>query len=151
MVSDRNAELINLLDLAMAPAAAEESAVGDFAVELLKCLGYVKRHRVARTRKHTPFFICGEWRHAKTDVCLVDRQQHDILFLVQEDKRFPLDSNPCDPGPQLIAEAIAAFEHNNLLRTTAGLPALESKVRPLMSRRHVVLTQSSCRSCPASP
>ena len=39
MLSDRNAELINLLDLAMKPAPAEESAVDDFAVELLKQLG----------------------------------------------------------------------------------------------------------------
>lgn len=127
MAIDHNAELINLLDLAMKPAPAEESAVVDFAVDLFKYLGYVKRHRVARTRKDIPFLVCGEWRHAKTDVCLIDRNQNDILLLVQEDKRFQPD-NPLDPRPQLIAEAIAAFAYNNRIREMAGEAALESKV-----------------------
>ena len=45
MTNDRNAELIILLDLAMVPGS-QESQVVDFAVELFKTLGYVKRHRV---------------------------------------------------------------------------------------------------------
>jgi hypothetical protein len=44
MLSDHNAELINLLDLAMSRKSYEESAVDDFTVELLRQveLGYVK-------------------------------------------------------------------------------------------------------------
>ncbi len=87
MQQDRFAELINLLDLAMIPEVGE-TAVGDFAVELFKVTGYVCRNRVARTRAVLPLFICGELRHAKTDVCIVDRAQNDILLLVQEDKRL---------------------------------------------------------------
>lgn len=132
MTSDHNAELVNLLDLAMKPAPDEESAVNDFAVELLKQLGYVKRHRVARTRNGIPFYICGEWKHAKTDVCLIDRMQNDILLLIQEDKRFSPE-DPRDPAPQLIAEAIATFDCNNRLRVSAGETALESKVRHSMN------------------
>ena len=49
MLHDSNAELINLLDLAM--GFSEEPAVNDFAVELLRRLGYVKRNTVARTQK----------------------------------------------------------------------------------------------------
>ena len=73
----------------------------DFAVYLLTMLGYVPRARMARTRADIPLTICGQQCHAKTDVCVVDH--NDILLLVQEDKRK-------DPEPQLIAEAIAAFQ-----------------------------------------
>ncbi|KAI0349979.1 hypothetical protein OH77DRAFT_1431462 [Trametes cingulata] len=129
MTSDCNAELINLLDLAMKPAPAEQSAVDDFAVELLRHLSYIKRHRVARTRKIIPLLICGEWRNAQTDVCLIDRLQNDIMLVVQEDKRFNPD-NPCNPVPQLTAEAIAAFDYNNRSRLGAGHPPVDTKIMP---------------------
>ncbi|TFK23489.1 hypothetical protein FA15DRAFT_462456 [Coprinopsis marcescibilis] len=128
MQQDRNAELINLLDLAMLNSTGE-SAVDDFAVELFKLTGYVRRNRVARTRKDLPLLICGEWRHAKTDVCIVDRQQNDILLLVQEEKRLE-DREPLDARAQLVAEALAAFTENNNSRESSGLPPLESKVMP---------------------
>jgi len=111
MLSDQNAGLIHLLDLAMLPVPAGESVVDDFTVELLKQLSYVKRNRIAHTRKEIPYLICGEWRHAKPDICLLDPLKNDILLLVQEDKHLRPD--PCDPRSQLIAEAIAAFDYNN--------------------------------------
>jgi hypothetical protein len=83
MTVDKNAELITLLDIAMIPTGPEESAVDDFTVELFKVLGYVWRKRVARTRKDIPLLVCGERQHAKTDVCIVDHSQNDILLLVQ--------------------------------------------------------------------
>jgi hypothetical protein len=126
MVSDRNAELINLLDLSVKPKPAEESAVNDFVVALFTLLGYVKRHRLARTRKNIPLFICGDWRHAKTDVCLIDRQKNEILLLVQEDKRHQDDLRIAQH--QLVAGAIAAFDYNNQIREATGQAALESKV-----------------------
>jgi len=128
MANDRNAELINLLDLAMVPGS-QESQVDDFAVELFKTLGYVKRHRVACTRKDIPFLICGEWRHAKTDVCIVDRSQNNILLLVQEDKRFGATEATAEAEAQLIAGAVATFSYNNATRVSAGLPKHVSKVR----------------------
>ena len=120
--------LLRTMDLAMAVPPGEESAVDDFAVQLFRVLGYTGRAvgRVARTRKDLPFWVCGQERHAKTDVCIMDAS--DILLLVQEDKRH-LDGS--DPEPQLIAEAIAAFYHNNNIRTRAlGVPVLPSKVIP---------------------
>jgi len=130
MVSDKNAELVNLLDLAMIPSS-EESAVDDFAVELFKALGYVRRNRIARTHKDIPLLICGELRHAKTDVCLLDRDQNDILLLVQEDKRFGQGENATfDAQGQLVAEAIGTFSYNNRRRTEAGLEVLDAKVIP---------------------
>ena len=56
----------------------------------------------------------------QTDVCIVDRDQNDILLLVQEDKHF----EEGDPEAQLIAETIAAFEQ----RAKADVDPLEEKV-----------------------
>lgn len=126
MLQDRHAELINLLDLAMVSSNGE-SAVGDFVVELFKIMGYVRRNQVARTRKDLHLLICGEYRHAKTDVCIVDRSQNDILVLVQEDKRLE-DREPASAQAQLVAEAVAAFGENNENRKAAGLDSLSEKV-----------------------
>jgi hypothetical protein len=112
MLSDHNAELIHLLDLAMMHQFYGGSAVDDFAVELLRQLGYVKRNRVAHTQKDILYFICGEWRHAKPDICLLNcLQDHDILLLIQEDTPFLPEDLFClrDPQARLIANAIAAF------------------------------------------
>lgn len=116
------------MELAMAISPGEESAVDDFAVHLFRALGYTGRAvaRTTRTRKDLPFLVCGEERHAKADVCIMDGLE--ILLLVQEDKRH-LDSS--DPEPQLIANAIAAFYNNNITRVQAlGLPTLQDKVIP---------------------
>ncbi|KAF7372156.1 hypothetical protein MVEN_00074700 [Mycena venus] len=119
-------QFLRTMDLAMLPVDAEESAVDDFAVLLLQELGYVPVGRVIRTRKDIPLVICGENRHAKTDVCIID--DGGILLLVQEDKRHADGGNPV---PQLVAEAIAAFHSNNVTREqTLGLPPLPSKVVP---------------------
>ncbi|KAN0094466.1 hypothetical protein V8E55_002753 [Tylopilus felleus] len=116
MQQDRHAELITLLDLAMIPET------------LFKVLGYVRRERVARTRADLPLFICGEIKHAKTDVCIIDRSQNEILLLVQEDKREHWE--PVNARAQLVAEAVAAFNENNANREAAGLPPMAEKVMP---------------------
>lgn len=82
-----HAEWITYLDLTMIPEKGE-TAVDDFVVELFRTPGYVRRERVARTRMDPPLLTCGENRHAKTDVCVVDRSQNDILLPVQEDRRL---------------------------------------------------------------
>ncbi|KAJ7160967.1 hypothetical protein C8R46DRAFT_955893 [Mycena filopes] len=119
-------QFLRAMDLAtVAPvdADSEESAVDDFAVLLFQELGYVPVGRVIRTRKNIPLVICGEKRHAKTDVCIID-DDGMLLLVVQEDKRR-------NPVPQLVAEAIATFYSNNLTREqTFGVPPLPSKVVP---------------------
>ncbi|KAF9517591.1 hypothetical protein BS47DRAFT_510323 [Hydnum rufescens UP504] len=125
MQQDCHAELITYLDLAMIPEKAEP-AVDDFAVELFKLLGYVHRERVARTRADLSFLSCGENRDAEMDVCIVDRSQNDILLLVQKDKRLEL-IEPVNARAQLVAEAVAAFNTNNVQREVAGLPSLAEK------------------------
>ncbi|KAK0468691.1 hypothetical protein IW261DRAFT_1553811 [Armillaria novae-zelandiae] len=121
MQQDLHAELITYLDLAMIPEQGE-TAVDGFAVELFKILGYARRERVARTRVDLPLLICGENRHAKTDVCIVDSSQNDILLLVQEDKS--------NARAQLVTGAVAAFNENNAQRDALGLPPLPEKVMP---------------------
>ncbi|KAK0220233.1 hypothetical protein IW262DRAFT_1010740 [Armillaria fumosa] len=111
MIHDNNHKLLRYMDLAMDPVPDQESAVVDFAVHLLSLLGFVPRERMLRTRTDIPLVICGEGRHATTDVCVVEAD--DILLLVQEDKRH---KETKDPEPQLIAEAIAAFLSNNARR-----------------------------------
>ena len=126
MTLDANYKLLRYMDLAMNPVPTQESAVNDFAVHLLTLLGYVPRTRMARTHTDIPLTICGEQRHAKTDVCIIDSD--DILLLVQEDKRH-MDLK--DPEPQLIAEAIAAFQANNYRRTRIlGQDPIYHKVMP---------------------
>jgi hypothetical protein len=124
-------EFASLLDSAMVPVGTdnlEDSAVGDFAVVLFRVTGYIDGYRFARTRKDIPLLICGEWRYAKIDVCLVDRRQSGILLLlVQEDKRQA--ATMLDAPAQLIAEAIAAFSYNNAIREDEGLEPLDADVR----------------------
>jgi hypothetical protein len=121
MADDESFHVLKYMDLAMNIVPGEESAVDDFAMQLLRAIGYRSRGRFLRSRKDIPLFICGVWTHAKTDVCVMD--QDDILLLVQEDKRH-LEVG--DPRPQLIAEAIAAVQMNNIKRETVlGLPPLE--------------------------
>jgi len=119
MDADSNYKLIRYMDLAMDPVPTEESAVDDFAVQLLTVLGYVPRSRMARTRADIPLRICGELRHTKTDLCIVDLD--DFLLLTQEDKRH---KELKDPEPQLIAKAIAALHFSRC-------PSLRSLRRPL--------------------
>jgi hypothetical protein len=104
--------LIKRLDLAMKVMDGEESAVDDFATELFRALGYETEQTVIRTRKNIRLSMCGQQVYAKTDVCVMDINS-ELLLLVQEDKSH---INPADPEPQLVAEAIAAFQANNLNR-----------------------------------
>ncbi|KIM70501.1 hypothetical protein SCLCIDRAFT_1206637 [Scleroderma citrinum Foug A] len=126
MVNDANYKLLRYMNLAMDPVATEESAVVDFAVHLLTLLGYVPRTRMARTRADILLTICEQECHATTDVCIMDLD--DILLVIQEDKRH---KDPKDPEPQLIAEAIAAFQTNNSRRThILGQDLIAHKVMP---------------------
>ena len=119
--------LLKRLDLAAMIVDGEESAVDDFAVEVLRALGYETDQTVIRTRKNIRLQMCGELVHAKTDVCVLDINS-SLLLLVQEDKSH---LNPSDPEAQLIAEAIAAFQHNNKKRVDElFLDPLEEQVIP---------------------
>ena len=119
--------LIKRLDLATKLKEGEESAVDDFAAELLRAMGYERHDTVVRTRKSLRLSMCGALVFAKTDVCLL-QVDADILLIVQEDKTH---ISPTDPEAQLIAEAIAAFQENNTKRVNElFLEPLERQVIP---------------------
>ena len=123
--------VLEYMDFAMTGVPNEESAIDDFATHLLIVLGYADMNsdRVVRTHKDIPLYICGEWRRAKANVCVIDKNQDSIILPVQvsqEDKRY-LEG---DPIPQLVAKAISTFQHNNHILQQLGLPPLNSKVVP---------------------
>ena len=125
MSDDESYQVIRYIDLVMDPVPGEKSAVDNFAIQLLRVMGYLGRALGGnlRSRKDIPLFICGGWRHAKTDVCVMDRTGH--LLLVQKDKRH---LEVVDPKPQLVAKAIAAVQSNNRTRDLLGLDPLDIKV-----------------------
>ena len=114
------------LEEAMAIPPGEESAVDDFAAHLLALLGYHVANCFIRQRKYIPLFMCGRNTHVKTDVCVFDRNL-GILLLMQEDKRHLEEA---DPEPQLIAGAIAAFQHNNIRLQRIGMQPIQAKIIP---------------------
>ncbi|KZP22370.1 hypothetical protein FIBSPDRAFT_919371 [Athelia psychrophila] len=123
---DATHKLLHYLDLAHNPKMGQELAVDTFAERLLQTLGYDSWRRLILTRQELPFFICGEKRGAEADICICD--ENDILLLVQADKCL---ENPDDPQAQLIAEAIAAFQRNNLTRNRdLHLPELDKMTIP---------------------
>ncbi|KAH9160698.1 hypothetical protein EDB89DRAFT_866818 [Lactarius sanguifluus] len=118
-----NKELINLLDLVM--EGFEESYVDDFGAMLLRRLGYPEDGRVIHTRaSNIRLEISGRSKYAQPNICIIDRSHHNCLLLVQENKRFR-PGNQAVPQAQLIAEAIAAFTHNNHLLQHAGQETLD--------------------------
>jgi hypothetical protein len=125
MQQEHNIELVNYLNMAMTPEMTEMS-VDDYSTDLLQYLHYVRGHRVLRQRADLPLLICGEKRHAKTDACLYHALQHNICF-IQENKRLG-QTGLTDVPAQLVAEAVAAFNANNVARKAAGQPPLAAMV-----------------------
>ncbi|KZV75966.1 hypothetical protein PENSPDRAFT_748141 [Peniophora sp. CONT] len=128
-----NARFIDRITLAMVPVRAEardweESAVIEFAAELLELLGYVERRCITRSLKELPLLSRDEWKSAKCDVCRFHCLRKEVLLVVNEDRHYMDD--PRHAEAQLVAQAIAAFDYNNRSRTWAGLPTLDSKIMP---------------------
>jgi hypothetical protein len=127
-VSDDTFRFLGCLDLAT--NASQETAIDDFAREFLRLAGFEERGCNLRTRHIIRLSICGDINKvAQTDVCLLDRRS-TILLVLQEDKTV---FNPSDPEPQVIAEAIAAYQHNNQRRAGLGLPMLETMTVPCIT------------------
>jgi hypothetical protein len=102
--------VLDYLDLASKADQGQESAIDDFAKELLRILGYEREGTLLRNRFAIPLEISGDSRRkAQTDLCLVHKANL-LLLLLQEDKTEFSSKNP---EPQVIAEAIAAFQFNN--------------------------------------
>ena len=109
--------LMKRLDLVMTITEDEkEAAVNDFAAELLRVMGYEARSTIVRRRKRIRLLMCGEQVYAETDVCVTDINFGLVLLLLVQEDRSSHIKPPQDPEPQLVAEAIAAFQSNNAKR-----------------------------------
>ncbi|KAH7885666.1 hypothetical protein F5I97DRAFT_1936695 [Phlebopus sp. FC_14] len=64
--------LLYALELATLLPPMDETAVDDFAVNLFRALRYNRAGWAVKTITDIPLLICGEQRHAKTDVCVVN-------------------------------------------------------------------------------
>jgi hypothetical protein len=126
--SDAVADYLGYLDLAT--KATQESAIDNFAAETLKLLGFNERKTTVMTRYIIPLTICGDGnRVAQTDVCLLYRPSLVLLVLVEDKTNF----NRTHPEPQVVAEAIAAFQSNNAKRGASGLPPLNAMTIPCIT------------------
>ena len=121
--------ILQYIDLATRANATQESAIDDVARELLRLLNFEEKGTLLRSRYAIPFLISGDTgRIAQTDLCLIQGSS-TILLIIQEDKT---GFSQKDPKAQVIAEAIAAFQYNNLSRDQAGLDTVESMTIPAM-------------------
>ena len=121
--------LLEYLDMASRPNSNQESAVHDFAKEILRALGYELRGSLLRSHYVIPLLISGDQtRSAQTSVCLVQGRSGIILIpMVHEDK------TTVDPEPQVIASAIATFQYNNRIRARFGKQELDSMSIPCIT------------------
>ncbi len=113
------------LDLVRGMDKGEVSPVADFAAELLRAMGYETEHTSVHTRKTFRLFMCGKDVDAMADVCLVD-DTTGVLLVVEEDKWYLRLTE--GPEVQVIAEAIAAFQENNIERVSKSLEPLKEVV-----------------------
>ncbi|KAF8799454.1 hypothetical protein BYT27DRAFT_7263917 [Phlegmacium glaucopus] len=110
--------------------ATQESAMDDFAAYTLGLLGFNECKTLVRTRYVISLTICSDadTRATQTE-CLLRRPTLVLLVLV-EDKTI---SNRTDAEAQVVAEAIAAFQSNNMKRGDSGLPLLNSMTIPCIT------------------
>ncbi|KAK7039260.1 NADH dehydrogenase [ubiquinone] flavoprotein 1, mitochondrial [Paramarasmius palmivorus] len=128
-LSDHTYRLLQYLELASKAHPGQESAIDDFTKEILRALGYEERGNLLRSRYAIPFTVCGQARSAKTDICLF-RASATILLVVQED--VSIVSGP-DTEAQIVANAIAVFQHNNLARSRLGLEEISEMTIPCIA------------------
>ena len=108
-------KLLRYLNLVLYPRAGMGAAVRNFTAKLLEMLGYADGDRIIFIRRTLPL---GANSLAQTDVCVMNVND-EILLLMHENKL----SNFKNPEPQVIAEAIAAFNTNNSIRKSSMNPA----------------------------
>jgi hypothetical protein len=129
-LSDETYRLLQYIDLASRANSGQESAIDDFAREILRALGYEKRGLILRSRYATPLLVGGDLiRPAQAGVCLI-QDSSTILLVVQGDTNV-LDVR--DHEPQVIAKAIAAFQCNNRTRARLGEPEDHPMVIPCIA------------------
>ena len=102
-----------LTQMDLASTMSKESFIDVFSYETLRLLGFANEPGVILNMGFkTSLRICHENRYAEANICLLHRRPK-FLFILQENK---LQSRAEDIEPQVIAEAIVAYQHNNKQR-----------------------------------
>jgi hypothetical protein len=110
-VSDDTYHFLSYLDLTT--NTSQKTAIDDFTHKLLCIVGFEECGFILCTHHTISLSICGDNNKVtQRYVCLLD-QQSTILLVLQEDKTI---FNPSDPEPQVVAEAITAYQFNNQKR-----------------------------------
>ena len=130
MQQDGHTELIDLIDLALIPDP--NTPVVQFMKQLFGVVGYLADDGIAFCWMDLPLVISRKLKHVKPDICIFDLSRNEILLVAQEHKMTMLAGLE-KAEIQLVAGAVAAFNHNNLQREKAGLPPLAEKVSCFVS------------------
>ena len=104
-------------NLASHANAGQESAIHDLARSVLEVTGFNQRGTILRTRYDISFTICGSSRQIGHVSC---SQQDKMMFSLSE-------------PPQIVTEAIAAFQKNNQKRADLNLPQLNMMTIPCIA------------------
>ena len=121
---------LSYLNLASRANAGQESAIHDLAKSVLEVTGFDQVGTILRTRYDIPFTICGDnHRVARSGVCLAHLNSM-IILVVQEDK---MAFSSGDPESQVVADAIATFQHNNCTRAELDLPQFDTMTIPCIT------------------
>lgn len=127
---DSNLQFLGYLDLASRASSDQERPINDLARSILQVTRFQERGTILRRCYNIPFTSCGDPTNAETGVCLIHRLNSIVLLVVQE---ASTGQSSCEPEAQVIAEAIAAFQHNNEKRLDLGLQSLESMTIPCIT------------------
>jgi hypothetical protein len=123
-LSDATLRYLTYLDIAA--HASQETLLHKFSSQTLELLGYSERGLALFTRFNIPLTICGDDKSTQTDVCLVNERSMILLILQGV-------FNSSNPEPQVIADAIAAYQYNNDKRERRGMTTLDKMVLPCIT------------------
>jgi len=114
-----------VLLMCFGPLYAPSTPVVQFATELFKVVGYVGGDRIGYK------WMDLLWQTKASKVrCLYYR--NEVVLAAQEHKMTEF-AGLDKARIQLVARAVAAFNHNNLQRKKTGLPPLEEKASYFVS------------------
>ena len=105
-------------DLASHANAGQESAIHVLARSVLEVTGFNQRGTILCTQYNISLTICG-----------LSCQIGHVSFSQQDKMMFSLS----EPEPQIVTEAIAAFQKNNWKHTDLNLPQLDMMTIPCIA------------------
>jgi hypothetical protein len=115
-VPDVTFHYLTQLDLASNASHHQKAFIVDFSRETLRILGFAERGLALCT-----YYTISPDNSAQPDVCLLHRRSRILLILQETSNDSNSNSKKTQPEPHLIAEAIVAYQYNNVIRRSRGL------------------------------